>query len=64
LESCVGKDQDDERARLTLILSDIENLDSGAFASFYQNPAIRAVLIPLGGGGGLAAIEALVARLS
>jgi hypothetical protein len=62
LHTCVGSAN--TRDRLTPLRADIDNMQSGAFASFYQNPAIRAVLIPLGGGGGLAALEALVARLS
>jgi hypothetical protein len=64
LGACVGSAKDDERARLTPLRASIDNMQTGAFASFYQNPAIRAALIPLGGGGGLAALEALVARLS
>jgi hypothetical protein len=39
-----------------------DHMRSGAFRSLDQNPVIRAVLIPLTGGGGLAAVEALLAR--
>jgi hypothetical protein len=64
LSTCGGSAEGDERAKLEPMRSAIDDMQSGAFASFYQNPAIRAVLIPLGGGGGLAALEALVGHLS
>jgi hypothetical protein len=51
------------RKRLKRMRADIEAMRSGAFASFYDNPAIRAILIPLCGGGGLAALEAIATYL-
>jgi hypothetical protein len=59
----VGQADQGIRARLERLREDIENLKSGAFASLQKNPAIRAALIPLGGGGGLAALEALLAYM-
>jgi hypothetical protein len=55
----------DERGRQTFgrIKEEIANMQSGAFASFYQNPVLRAILIPLGGGGSMAALEMLLPYL-
>jgi hypothetical protein len=59
----IGQADESIRTRLERVRDDIENLKSGAFASLQKNPAIRAALIPLGGGGGLAALEALTAYM-
>ncbi len=62
IKPLIGDKDGSLHAKLNQIRSDIEHLRSGAFGSLDQNPVIRAVLIPLTGGGGLAAIEALLAR--
>jgi hypothetical protein len=54
---------DDYREKVERIRHDVEDMRSGAFASFWQNPVVRAVLLPLGGGGGLAALEAVLPLL-
>jgi hypothetical protein len=59
----VGPEHDELREKLTRIRSDIAGYKTGAFASFRQNPIIRAVLLPLFGAGGLAAVEALLQYL-
>jgi hypothetical protein len=61
--SQVGGADTATRKRLKRMRADIEAMRSGAFASFYDNPAIRAILIPLCGGGGLAALEAIATYL-
>jgi hypothetical protein len=58
-----GKDDDMTRGKLLQIRADIEAMDSGVFAGFAQNPLVYAILLPLGGGGGLAALEALLPHL-
>jgi hypothetical protein len=45
---------------LTRVRSEVEGLKTGAFSGLYQNPVVGAVLLPLCGGGGLAALEALL----
>jgi len=57
-----GKD-DEACARVAKIRSEIESLATGVFASFSQNPVVYALLLPLGGGGGLAALESLLPHL-
>jgi hypothetical protein len=58
-----GKDNDETRGKLVQIRSDIDDMDSGVFAGFINNPVLYALLLPLGGGGGLAALEALLPHL-
>ena len=43
--------------------SEIKDLNSGVFCSLTQNPVVYAILLPLAGGSGLAALEALLPRL-
>jgi hypothetical protein len=52
------------RKQLTKIRSEIEGVDTGAFAGFSNNPVVRAVLLPLGGGAGLVALDALLNYLA
>ncbi len=52
------------REKLERIRSDIDGVKNGAFAGLYDNPLVRAVLVPLVGGGGLAALEALLTLLA
>jgi hypothetical protein len=59
----LGEKKGGLRTKLERIKQDIAGMRSGAFASFYQNPVIRALLIPLGGGGGLAALQAIFSYL-
>ncbi|HEV3116407.1 MAG TPA: hypothetical protein VGY58_05100, partial [Gemmataceae bacterium] len=59
----VGIKKDSTYAKLNRIKDDIDGLQSGAFGGFLQNPVVKAVLIPLGGSGGLAALEALMVFL-
>jgi hypothetical protein len=54
---------DSVHEKVAQIRADIEGTDSGAFASLSQNPIVGAILLPLFGGGGLAALEALLAYL-
>ena len=56
----VGILNDDVRARYEKIRAEIDDMDSGAFASLASNPIVVAVLIPLAGGGGLAVLQALL----
>jgi hypothetical protein len=52
------------RHKVARIRAEIKGTNTGAFAGFSQNPVIRAVLLPLLGGGGLAGLEALMAYLA
>jgi hypothetical protein len=56
----LGIKDDEIRPRYEQIRTEIENMESGAFATFTRNPIVGAILIPLGGGGGLAALQALL----
>src|SRR5262249_16833569 len=58
----VGSSQDQIREKIERIRSEIEGMNSGAFASFFQNPVVGALLLPLAGGGGLAALETLLSH--
>jgi hypothetical protein len=59
-----GNRQHDElREGVERIRQDVEGMRSGAFAGFFQNPVVGALLLPLGGGGGLAAMEAVLPYL-
>jgi hypothetical protein len=49
-----------ERAILEQMQAEINNMNSGAITSIYQNPIVMALLLPLGGGGGLAALSFLL----
>jgi hypothetical protein len=60
----VGSPEDPVREKFSQIRSDIDGINTGAFAGFYQNPVVGAILLPLGGGGGLAALEALLGYLA
>jgi hypothetical protein len=48
---------------LLQIRAEIESTNSGVFAGFTQNSIFYALLLPLAGGGGLAALEALLPYL-
>jgi hypothetical protein len=54
-----GDPKDEALGKIERIRQEIEGTDSGAFASFSRNPVVGALLLSLGGGGGLAALEAL-----
>jgi len=56
----VGKDKDETREKVSQIRGEIDALDTGIFAGFAQNPVVYALLLPLGGGGGLAALDAFL----
>jgi hypothetical protein len=58
-----GKDNDETRQKLLQIREEIDGMDTGVFAGLGQNPVVYALLLPLGGGGGLAALEALLPHL-
>jgi hypothetical protein len=58
-----GKEKEEERGKLQQIRDEIEAMDSGVFAGLKGNPLVYAILLPLGGGGGLAALEALLPHL-
>jgi hypothetical protein len=58
-----GKDKDETREKLLQIREEIDGMDTGVFAGLGQNPVVYALLLPLGGGGGLAALEALLPHL-
>jgi hypothetical protein len=58
------RQEDTAGAKLGQIRSQIEGIHTGAFAGFYQNPIIGAILLPLGGGGGLAALQTLLDYLA
>jgi hypothetical protein len=49
-----------EKATLEQMQAEINNMNSGAFTSIYQNPIVVALMLPLGGGGGLAALGFLL----
>jgi hypothetical protein len=59
-----GRADDARRENLARIRAEIEGTNTGAFAGLSQNPVVRAVLLPLVGGGGLAALEALMRYLA
>ncbi|QDU66114.1 hypothetical protein [Engelhardtia mirabilis] len=46
--------------QLALALEQIRSLREGAFAPWFQNPVIRAVLMPFGGAGALALVDLMV----
>ena len=48
---------------LKVVMNEIENIKTGAFSPFQQNPIIAAILIPSGGMGTLAVIDLLVRHL-
>jgi hypothetical protein len=45
--------------RLPSLITQVEQLRKGAFAPFFEQPLVRAVLVPLGGAGGLQLLELL-----
>jgi hypothetical protein len=51
------------RTALRRLRTEINGIQSGAFATFTQNPIIHALLIPLCGGGGLAALQMFMPHL-
>jgi hypothetical protein len=51
---------DPVKEKLVQLQSEVDGMNSGAFASLYQNPIVGALLLPLGGGGGLAALGFLL----
>jgi hypothetical protein len=51
------------RERVSQIREEIDGLDTGVFAGLANNPVVYALLLPLGGGGGLAALETLLPHL-
>jgi hypothetical protein len=59
----LGAPDDPQRARYEQIRTEVDGMESGAFAGFARNPIVGAVLLPLGGGGGLAALQALLPYL-
>jgi hypothetical protein len=60
LRARVGPGEDTVRQKLVQIRGEIEGTTTGAFAGFSQNPVVGAVLLPLLGSGGLAALEFLL----
>ncbi|HEY7312917.1 MAG TPA: hypothetical protein VH643_26370 [Gemmataceae bacterium] len=63
LRERAGAGDDPLRDKFVQIRTDIEGTRTGAFASWSQNPVVGAILLPLFGGGGLAALEMLLAYL-
>jgi hypothetical protein len=63
LRSWHGSVKDAIPKKLAQIRLEINQVHTGAFAGFSQNPVVKAVLLPLLGGGGLAALEALLPSL-
>ena len=45
-------DVEAEYAHLKRLIAQVENEQRGAFASFFDQPLLKAVLVPLGGAGG------------
>jgi len=45
--------------RFPSLIVQVEQLRKGAFAPFFEQPLVRAVLVPLGGAGGLQLLELL-----
>jgi hypothetical protein len=64
LRDRVGPAEDSVQEKLSRIRAEIEGTTTGAFAGFSQNPVVGAVLLPLLGGGGLTALEALLRYLN
>jgi hypothetical protein len=42
------------------IIKQVHDLREGAFAPFFEQPLVRAILVPLGGAGGIQLLEALL----
>jgi hypothetical protein len=63
LRERAGAGDDPLREKFVQTRADIEGTSTGAFASPSQNPVVGAILLPLFGGGGLAALEMLLAYL-
>jgi hypothetical protein len=53
---------DSRREKLTQVRAEIADRDTGVFSGLAQNPVVYALLLPLCGGSGLAAIEALLSH--
>jgi hypothetical protein len=51
------------RKKVSQVRAELNGMDTGVFAGFANNPVVHALLLPLGGGGGLAALEALLPHL-
>jgi hypothetical protein len=56
----VGCDESGFREKVERLRKDVEEIHTGAFAGFLYNPVMRALLLPVAGGGGLASLEALL----
>jgi len=42
------------------VIDDVVNLRQGAFAPFFEQPLVRAILVALGGAGGIQLLEMVV----
>jgi hypothetical protein len=42
------------------IIQQVRDLREGAFAPFFEQPLVRAILVPLGGAGGIQLLETLL----
>lgn len=52
-----GKEYEGLVKQYKSVIEDVENLRQGAFAPFFEQPLLRAVLVPLGGVGGIQLLE-------
>jgi hypothetical protein len=42
------------------LIAQVRNLRQGAFAPFFEQPLVQAILVPLGGAGGVQLVEYLM----
>ena len=59
IQDRIALDASEQRAKNPESTHSVEAVNGGVFASFLANPVLRAVMIPIGGGGLLSLIEML-----
>ena len=55
-----GKPYEELAGRFEGVIEDVVNLRQGAFAPFFEQPLVRAILVFLGGAGGIQLLEMVV----
>lgn len=59
----LGGEYNETRQKVAQIRTEIHRLRSGVYAPFAQNPIFHALILPLGGGGGLAVLQAFLPQM-
>lgn len=55
-----GSSYDTLAKKFPALIEQVKTMREGAFAPFFEQPAVQAILVPLGGAGGIKLVEALV----